>query len=268
MVYSYSKRGIMFTKCPSCNKYNSFGYKGVYCLEKPYYKVFQCNNSTCNKYYTIEIRMGSRQSAVKLTTKRDIDYFLEKRVACPLCTKFKKKIKYRGSLRKPLDTTDLDYEYKYVMYMGELQKTEQNKFYCNNHRKSPFRQKYQFVKNIHERQIMSLGKYIKESSSQSFYNKVKEVYKEGKGKYSFTEDPKNILSKLYTLGIPQTLLARIFHTSQPTIYRLIKRKKFNEAIHTLYIEKKHSSLFYTQIKISKQALSEIKTRWKKSLLNP
>lgn len=255
----------MFTKCPSCNQYNSLGYKGVYCKEKPYYKIFQCTNPTCKKYYTREKKIGSRESAEKLTTKRDINYYLKRRVKCPLCAKFKKNIKYRNSVRNPLDTTDSDYEYKYVVYIAESHKAELNKFYCNNHPKSPFRQKYQFVKNIYELKIMSLGKYIKESSSQYFYNKVNEVYKKGKGEYSLKDDPKNIFSTLYNLGMTQTVLAEIFHTSQPTIYRLIQSKNFGEAPHTLYIEKKHPSLFYTQIKISKQTLSDMKIRWKKLL---
>ena len=257
----------MVSKCPWCNTFNSSSYLGVFCVKTPYYKIFQCDNSECKKFYSKKIMTGSKQPEVKLTTRRDIDYYLKGRVACPLCTKFKKKIKYRGFLRKPLNTTDLDYEYKYVVYMGKRHKTEQNKFYCNNHRKYSFRQKYQFVKDIYEKKIMSLGNYIKESSSEYFYNKVREVYKEGKGKYSFKEDPKNILSILYSLGIPQTLLARIFHTSQPTISRLVKEKAFSDPIQNIYIEKNNPSLFYTQIKISKIDLEKAKERWKIFILN-
>lgn len=256
------KRSSVISKCPSCNKYNFSSYQGVFCLEEPYYKIFQCENSTCKKYYTVEIIKGEKGRAEALNTKRDIDYFLSKRTACPLCIKFKKNMNCKDSLRK-LINTEFDFEYKYVIYMGKLHHSEQNKFYCNNHTKSLFRQKYQFVKNINERITMGLGRYIKESSSQYFYNQVREIYKEeNEKKYPFKEDPENILSKLYALGIPQPSLARIFHTSQPTISRLIKKNMFNEPKHTLYIEKNHTSLFYTQVKTSKKALIEVKRSWK------
>lgn len=257
----------MLAKCPSCNQYSFRGYKGVYCKEKPYYKIFQCTNSICKKSYIIEKKMGSRKPAEELTRRRDIDYYLKERVGCPLCIKFKENIKYRGSVRNPLDTTSSDYEYKYVVYIGGSH-NKLNQFYCNNHSTSPFRQKFQFVQNIYELKMMSLGKYIKEGSSQYFYNKVNEVYKKGKGKYPFKEDPKNIFLTLYYLGIPQTALAKIFHTSQPTISRLIKDKNLEEPKETLYIEKNHTSLFYTQIKISEKTLLDMKIRWKIITLNP
>jgi len=257
----------MVSKCPWCSKMNSSNYQGVVCDKKPYYKVFQCQKSECRKYYTIEIMIEGVAKEEKLHTKREIDSFFNKRTACPLCTKYKRNISYKGSSRELLKT-DHDFEYKHVVYWKKLDKLEKNHFYCNNHAKFPFRQKYQFVTNISEKNIMGLGRFITESTSQYFYNKVREIYKEGEGKYPFKEDPKNILSFLYSLGIPQTLLARIFHTSQPTIYRLIEKKKFSEPKRTIYIEKNHSALFYTKIKISKRALAVLKHRWRKNILNP
>jgi len=256
----------MVSKCPWCRKVDSSNYQGVVCNEKTSCKIFQCQNSECKKYYIMEIMKKGDAKEEKPYRKRDINSFFNKRTACPLCIKFKRNISYKGSLRNVL-RTDHDFEYKYVVYIGEDKKYQKNKFYCGNHSKFLFRQKYQFVTNISERYTMGLGKFITESTSQYYYYKVRVIYKEEEGKYPFKVDPKNILSSLYSLGIPETLLARIFHTSQSTIHRVIKKKKFSKPKHTIYIEKNNTALFYTKIKISEKDLAELKKR-KKNILNP
>ncbi len=81
----------MYSKCPWCSISTSSNYLGVYCREKPFYKIFQCIQAKCRKYYTIEIRTGSQEVEKKLVRKEDIDYYLKGRVICPLCAVHKKK---------------------------------------------------------------------------------------------------------------------------------------------------------------------------------
>lgn len=266
--YTPIHKGVfLLSYCPKCEKENHHAYVGVNCNEDHNYKIFKCRNEVCSIFYTIEVKKGEKGKEKEIPIKRDRERLLTYRTSCPLCMGYKHKYKQDTS-RTIINDKDIDFEYTGVVYMGGLFDENnmiiKNKFYCNNHSKSFYYQKYQFSINIDERETMTLAQFIKEAKSQYYYTKIRDIHKLTTKKYSIKD---NEFLSLYNIGLPQTILAKIFHISQSTINRDIKKSGL-AAVDTIYIEKIHKTLFYTKIKVRNSHLEKLKSERKKEFLNP
>ena len=79
------------------------------------------------------------------------------------------------------------------------------------------------------------------------------------------EEYKKTSKILYDIGLPQTILAMIFHTSQPTIYRYIKENRFTRE-YDLYIEEKSKAVFRTKAQTA-VFLTKVKANDEKIMMN-
>ncbi len=250
----------MFSTCPKCKKWENQKYLGVSCSQPKYLKIFKCEN--CAIHYTKEKKARDKNTKPQLLTKRETDSILKMRTACIKCQKFNKD---KTIKRPPIDSESTDYEYIYVVFMGShTQKNGKvmNKFYCRNHKKHPKRQRYQFSRKDKEEKIVSLRAFIEESTSKYFYKELRKLYKDTDIKHVHKLPKyKKEFRVLYGIGLPQTILAEIFHTSQPTIHRYIKENGFTRE-HELYIEETRKAVFLTKARVNNDEIETNKIFWK------
>jgi len=265
----------MFYYCPKCakkeeqkerkeRKNEKVKYLGVSCKNPIYLKIFECEK--CTTYYTQEKKTGHKNPKPKELIKREAALLLKERISCPKCQKFKKNKNIR---RPPIDSTSVDYEYESVVFVGFLTQKNGiviNRFYCRNHAKIFEKQRYQFRKRDQKEKRMKLKTFIEESTSQYFYTKVRKLYKNRDLKQAHKlEEHKKTFEILYDIGLPQTILATIFHTSQPTIYRYIKENRFTRE-YDLYIEEKSKAVFRTKAQTA-VFLTKVKANDEKIMMN-
>ena len=253
----------MFSMCPKCKKWKKQKYLGIFCKYPKYLKIHKCEN--CKVYYTEEKKVGDEDIKTQVLVKRQADSILKNRKACIKCQEFKKD---KTIKRPPIDSKTYDYEYTGVVFKDfSIQKNGKIiiRFYCNNHAKQPYRQRYQFFRKEQEEKTIKLWKLIEESTSNNFYKNIRKTYKDKDIKHVH-KLPKhnNDFKILYRIGLPQTALAKIFHTSQPSISRYIKEEKLTRE-NELYIEEIHNSIFLTKAKVNDGEIEANKKFWKDML---
>jgi len=254
----------MYSRCPKCNNYQKQEYLGVSCNQPEYLKIFKCCD--CEVFYTQKKIKGESNIKPQLLKKREINSMLKSRTPCVKCQTFKSGKKVE---RPPLDIKTHDYEYIYVVYMGKFHLMHgevMNKFYCRNHKKSHVKQRYQFSKKEQKQEIIKLNKYIEESTSNYFYKELRKLYKDTDIKHAHKLEKYEKSFKIsYDIGLPQTILAKIFHTSQSTINRHIKEKGFTRN-RELYIESRHKATFPSRVKVDDKMINMNKEYWKRAII--
>lgn len=254
----------MFSMCPKCKKWENQKYLGITCNYPKYLKIHKCEN--CNMYYMEEKKGGNKDIKTQTLVKREADSILKNRTACIKCQKFKKD---KTIKRPPMDSKTDDYEYTGVVFKDfSIQKNGKiiNRFYCNNHAKQTYKQRYkqryQFSKKEKREKIVKLWELIEKSTSNYFYKNIRKIYKDTDTKHAHKHPKYNKDFKiLYGIGLPQTALAKIFHTSQSSISRYIKEKKLNRE-NEFYIEEIRDSIFLTKARVNDEEIEAGKKFWK------
>ena len=236
----------MKVKCPVCKKDNHVKYLGVYHNGDLYCKIYQCSLTTHIHFTAIHfVERKDEEKTRHMLDEEDVKDALKDRIRCPLCTKYKYK-RERNDIKLRFKTQD--YQYRYVLSKGNS-----DRFYCRNH-KDKKHNRYEF-KYISKKDNISLRKLFTEISLP-LYERLREIYR-SEEEYDFKDDPDNLLKFLFCINISHDIIATIFHSTQPTIYRLNKKKEYSHIIKVVTVRRDYR-LYYTKVRLKRVDLDIIR----------
>lgn len=229
--------------CPVCKKDNQVKYLGVYHNGDFNCKIYKCSSTTHIHFTTIHfVDRKDDERTRDMLDEEDVKDALKDRIRCPLCTKYKKEsdgIKLRFNTQ--------DYQYKYVLSKGNS-----DRFYCKNH-KDKKHNRYEF-KKISIKDNISLRKLFT-TISLPLYKRLRDIYR-SEEEYDFKNDPDNLLKFLFCINISHDIIATIFHSTQPTIYRLNRKKKYPLITKVVTVRRDHR-LYYTKVRLKRVDLEKL-----------
>lgn len=228
-------------KCPICRKDTFSEYLGVIVYGENY-KFFQCNHGKVSGQEKTYFRESKHRKDILTIYEDEMHDMLRSRIQCPLCKRDDGKIPIRCREGK-------DYKYKFVVSKGNS-----NRFYCKNHPDKKHN-RYEF-RVITKKISMTLKKLLTKISSELF-SRIDDVY-HIEEVYDFRKDEDHLLEFFFSINLSHNLLAAIFHTSQPTIFRLSEKKNVPYITKVNTLKRDKSRLFYSRVNLTTEDFENIK----------